>query len=146
MTSPKDYKGIEVTSYTSKEIEVSEDVSPRAYLLFAVADLQASNDERSRVNALSNAKRALHFQVELIAKAYGFTKMHKRTSFYEKLEFCRKCGIVGPRILGKINKLRNAVEHAYHLPAQTEVEDFVDVVELFLTATDRYLTRLSRRY
>jgi hypothetical protein len=140
MPSPQDYSNLEVGSYTSEKIPIPDGPSPRSYLDFAVEDL-AGSSERSRVNALSNAKRALHFQVELIAGAYGFQRMSKRTSFYEKLEFCKRCGIVGPRILNKLNKVRNAVEHDYYIPTQAEVEDFVDVVELFLFGTDRFLTR-----
>ncbi|MBW4484756.1 MAG: hypothetical protein KME14_19645 [Tildeniella torsiva UHER 1998/13D] len=50
-----------------------------------------------------------------------------------------KCGVIGPRIIGKINRLRNAVEHDYYLPTPDESQDFVDVVELFLHGTDSYI-------
>lgn len=84
----------------------------------------------SRLNSFSNA--------------YGFGASRSRSTFYYRLEFCKSCGIVGPRILRKLNRVRNAVEHEYYVPSQSEVEDFIDVVELFLAATDRYLKNFPK--
>ncbi len=125
----------------SKIIVVPSDRSPRMFLNFANADLSDGESVRSRVNALSNAKRALHFQVELIAEALGFAKspFKKRNNFPEKLDFCGKCGVVAPRILGKLNASRNALEHEYYLPSRDESENFVDVTTLFIAATDHLL-------
>jgi hypothetical protein len=39
------------------------------------------------------------------------------------------------RILRRLNSLRNTVEHEYYSPTRGESEDFVDVVALFLAAT-----------
>jgi hypothetical protein len=45
---------------------------------------------------------------------------------------------VAPRILNKIVRLRNMLEHEFHLPKKTEVEDAVDVATLFLEALKPY--------
>jgi hypothetical protein len=44
-------------------------------------------------------------------------------------------GVIAPRILSKLNQHRNELEHEYTCPDPETVEDFVDVVALFLEAT-----------
>ena len=138
---------IDLTSYeglfhsSSSQIDISPEESPypKTYLDFAYADLEERDSERSRVNSVSNAKRALHYQVDLISDAYGYQNLKGNNSFPEKLDFCVRCGIVGPKILRKLNRLRNAVEHDYYIPNRDEAEDYVDIIELFLSATDYFI-------
>ncbi len=119
---------------------------PRTYLQFAIDDLAMADAERTRVNALSNAKRALDFQVETISNALGFNKSNDpRSPFPRRLEFCAHCGVVSPRILNRLNRLRNAIEHEYYLPDRSVADDFVDVVELFLVATHPLVTKFPVR-
>ena len=122
-------------------LEFPEGIQPKTYLEFANTDVKSTDEPRCFVNALSNAKRALHFQIEILTDAFGISYTVKNTkyiSFPERLKFCSKCGIVSPRILAKLNKVRNEVEHDYYLPSRDEVEDYIDIVELFLAATDRF--------
>ncbi len=132
---------LESRGVTTTAVDAPGDRSARTYVDFADADLLDPDSKRTRVNAMSNAKRALHFQVDLLADALGFKQspFKRKNSFPEKLDFCGKCGVVAPRILGKLNKLRNSLEHEYYMPARSESEDFLDVVTLFLHATDRLL-------
>ncbi len=122
-------------------IESSQEIDPRGYLQFSQTDLEASNDARSNINALTNAKRALHYQVELLVNAFGIKSLPKkeRQHFPEKLEFCKKCSLTTPQILRRMNSMRNLVEHEYIVPERAEAEDFVDVVDLFISATDPFL-------
>ncbi|RDX38129.1 hypothetical protein DZA51_01695, partial [Vibrio campbellii] len=119
--------------------------TPRVYLDFAIEDFESPNghkQSRALVNALSNAKRALHLQVETIAKSLGFVQQKRGfPNFHDYLGFCERCGVVTPRILKKLNTVRNAVEHEYYIPTESETEDFIDVVELFLAATDKFIFR-----
>lgn len=125
------------------EISYPVKTTPRVYLDFAIKDFESCispKHNRILVNSLSNAKRALHLQVETIAKAFGFSKPKRGfPNFHSYLGFCERCGVVTPRILKKLNTVRNAVEHDYYIPSETETEDFIDVVELFLAATDRFI-------
>ncbi len=47
--------------------------------------------------------------------------------------------MVTGRLLGKLNALRNSLEHEFAIPSAEDAETFVDVVELFLAATDRLM-------
>jgi len=143
MLSPIECIKLRGDSGTTKSVKFDSESNPESYYKYAIKDLEESTDERSRINSLSNAKRALHFQVELLADAFGFKRRIKsnRSSFPQLLEFCSKCGIIAPRILKKLNHIRNLVEHEYLVPSIEEVEDFIDVVQLFLSSTDRFLRK-----
>ena len=138
---PEDYKfdSFGVTSFD--RIDMSEQITPRSYLQFSQVDLEAGADARSNINALSNAKRALHFQVELLAKSFGIKGLSRKASqgFQNQLEFCGHCGLTTPKIVQKMNRVRNLTEHEYYLPNRSEAEDVVDVVTLFISATERFL-------
>jgi hypothetical protein len=115
---------------------------PSSYLEFAREDISDNKLTRSWVNAVGNAKRALHLQVERICLVFGFDALHKKSSsFPSKLEYLQKCGVISPAILTKLNRIRNKVEHDYYFPSQEEAEDYIDIVELFILATKNLLDR-----
>jgi hypothetical protein len=138
---PKHYRKFEYDAYSPGRIPLPKNSSPRVYLNFARSDFSESATSRGRVNALANAKRALHFQVDLITNALGINKLHnaKHLSFPQKIAFCRDCGVTSPSILQKLNRVRNKAEHEYSIPTKTQVCDYIDIIELFLAATDRIL-------
>lgn len=135
--SPHEFSGAHVS------LAVTENISPSTYLDFAIKDFEIEQDERSNVNAFANAKRAIHFQADIISAAFGIDHLPKnlRDNFPKKMNFCEQCGIVGSRILNKYNILRNKVEHDYYLPQRAEVEDIIDIAQLFLTATARFISQ-----
>lgn len=117
------------------------DTDPRAYLRYAEEDLAEGDSSRRRINALSNAKRALHLQIELLTNALGYSSWSERKArgFPRRLLFAEKCGMITPRVLSKVNRLRNDVEHEYADPDRDMVDDYTDVVALYLEASDRYV-------
>lgn len=110
-------------------------IHPFAYLQFAREDIEDGHEARNHINAIGNAKRALHLQVETIANGYGFKQLKKRNNFPTKLSFLTDLGITTPEIINRLNALRNEIEHDYVVPSVEKTKDFVDVVELFLHAT-----------
>jgi hypothetical protein len=115
------------------------DNEPGVFFDFALKDMLDSPSERAHVNAISNAKRALHLQVENLCFGFGAAGLDKKLkNFPSRLEFLERIGIARPRILKKINSLRNIVEHEYKIPNAEEAHDFVDIVGLFLDATKVY--------
>lgn len=116
-----------------------------SYLAFARTDLKQGG-LRGRVNALSNAKRALHAQADGVLYCAGFWDRAKERhwSFDTKFELLAEMEIAAPGMLGRINGLRNKVEHDYAAPDDTQqLADLIDAVELFMSATRSYA---SARY
>lgn len=134
-----DYRG---GGGTSLSIAYQGNITPQIYLEFAIKDFEDKQGDRSKVNAFANAKRAIHFQIDILCEVFGILKLPQkdRNDFQKKIDFCEQCGIVGKRILLKYNKLRNKIEHEYYLPQYDEVENIIDITDLFLAATTRFIT------
>lgn len=119
-----DIKGIDSLKYLTP-------VTPPEYLKFAETDLSVGG-RHGYVNALSNAKRAIDCQVTNILQGFGLSIPNQ---FPAKLEKISALGLVAPRIVKKIVRLRNLLEHEFHNPNMSEVEDAVDIATLFIQAT-----------
>ena len=121
-----------------KKIKYFE-VMPEEYLQFAKSDID-SKDKKSKINALSNVKRAIDCQVDVLLKICGYYKKSKkeRWNIPKKNDFLKQVGIVRPNILKKVNVIRNKIEHEFKEPCQEEIYDAIDLAELFLSATDNF--------
>jgi len=109
--------------------------SPKEFLKFASEDIKKPTTERGIVNSLSNCKRAIDCQLDNLIEQLGYLPLcrHKKWHFPKKIDFIRKSGIIAPRILEKINKLRNKLEHEFKIPSKAEVEDALDIALLFVS-------------
>lgn len=113
-------------------------VWPDTYLDYAkddFSDFARLKSPRCLINSVSNAKRALHYQVDGLANALGWSEVKGKRDFPTKLEFLGRCGILSPLIIKRINKLRNTVEHDYYVPTEDEALEYLEIVELYLGAT-----------
>lgn len=108
---------------------------PSTYLDFAKKDFDEEKSPRCWVNAVSNAKRALHYQVDALATALGWEHLKSRNDFPSKLNFLGSCGVLSPTIIKRMNRFRNTVEHDYYIPTENETLDYLEIVELYLSAT-----------
>lgn len=129
--------------YTTSWLGYTDGTNQTDYLQFAEDDLNDGHTQRHLINAVSNAKRALHMEVETLSTAYGVNESNKKfCSFPQRLAFLSRAGLFAkPRLLAKLNKLRNVVEHEYHVPTLEEAENFVDIVDLFINAMQRHRHR-----
>ena len=120
-------------------IDTNFETMPSEFIGFAESDLQSSFDHKY-INALSNAKRALDCQADRLLKLFGYYKesQDKFWGFPKKLELIQKFEIIAPRVLNKINKTRNLMEHQYIKPKADQVEDFLDIASLFIASTEHY--------
>jgi hypothetical protein len=130
--------GAEVIGETRDYVKLPWDILPSEYVQFAQKDAEGT-DTHSIVNALSNAKRALECQIDSLMLALGLESIAKRLSVPKKLDLLNNLRVIAPRVLRKVNKHRNEMEHAYTCPDQEVVMDFVDVVSLFVEATKRHI-------
>jgi len=130
----------EIESFVEAPIKTTFEIKSHDFLEFAEKDLE-SEYKHQHINALSNAKRSLDCQVETLLIGFGMYKLCKKMNwnFPQKIEILNELGILSPRILSKINKTRNLMEHEFVNPNSEQVEDFIDVVSLFLAATDNYV-------
>lgn len=118
------------------------DITPREFLSFARQDLEEES-ERGRINALSNAKRAIECRVDeflTLSNLRFFSSLHRWGLRY-KMEVLKTFGVSAPDVLmNYIVSRRNLLEHEYTRPKSPEETKYVaDIAELFLSATDKYI-------
>jgi len=118
------------------------EITPIRFLKFAEKETQERTQE-GYLNALSNIKRAIDCQLDLLLYVLGQYKeaKNKDWSFPRKIEFMRAIGLVAPEILTKINRKRNELEHEYKYPESEEVKDALDIGNLFLAYTSKFTER-----
>ncbi len=112
-------------------------LKPNEYLQDAINDLKSGHERRNFNNAVRNAKSALHMKVDILCRSFCGNEYFRKNmkSFPKKMDFLEAIGIVRPRIIDKINKFRNEIEHEYRDASLEEAEDFIDIVLLFIEAT-----------
>ncbi len=123
----------------SDDLKTDFDILPQDFISYAEVDLTSSY-EHNIINALSNSKRALDCQLDILLLSFGYYKKSQKDqwSFPKKIDLMNKLGLIAPRVLKKINKQRNLLEHQFVKPKRESVEDFLDITMLFIASTDRY--------
>ena len=112
------------------------DVNPEDFLEGAEEDFELGGNA-SLLNAITNAKRAIHGQIDQALLSFGFKSTRWRLS--QKIEMLNKLGFIAPRILKRVTDARNLLEHEYSAPTIEQVEDSLDLASLFIGATKRFL-------
>ncbi|CAI8749380.1 hypothetical protein [Pseudomonas sp. IT-P260] len=112
-------------AFTLVELETS----PVEFLTLAEEDFQRGGLS-ALVNATTNAKRAVVSQMDQLLISFGY----KSTSFEvpRKLEKLQALGLLAPRLLRKVVKMRNILEHEYKKPSLAAVEEVLDIASLYL--------------
>ncbi|MBD8791011.1 hypothetical protein IFR09_11550 [Pseudomonas syringae] len=140
MFEPKDVDP-DMTTFTWSVYHCRKDPSAEDYLEYARLDLADGTEPRNLINALANAKRALHMRMEDLCLGFGCVSLNRVKNFHSLSEYILKCGLPSPSVLEKFNKLRNVTEHSYEVPSLEMVEIYTGVAYLFLSATDRWSLR-----
>jgi hypothetical protein len=145
-SSLKDFLGdlsdVHLDSFSNDDVEAPFQTKPHDFLRFAEYDLN-NKYEHHLINALSNLKRAIDCQLDSLLFGFGLYDQakKKKLSFPKKVALLNSFGIISPRILKRINQKRNLLEHEYISPAEDDVEDALDVANLFIAYTDKFIQR-----
>ncbi|MFA4848154.1 MAG: hypothetical protein WC626_00355 [Methanoregula sp.] len=127
--------------WSRHQIKTDFDLKPNDFLRFAKNDLKA-NYEHHLINSLTNIKRTIDCQIDSIFVGLGINTKKSETehwNFPEKIDILNKLGILSPEILGIINTQRNDLEHRYSNPNEKNVKLALDIAQLFLKYTEKYL-------
>jgi hypothetical protein len=128
------------TAYGGSFLFHHQELWPEDFLDRAEADLE-SGGEGASLNAITNAKRAIHCQVDTVLAASGYdpTRLSMRT----KLQKVAALGFVAPRILKRVSDTRNVLEHEYRRPDPDHVAEAVDLATLFVGMAGQALRSLG---
>lgn len=115
----------------------SYDLLPRDYLSFAEGHLGLDSPE-SKINCVSNLKRAMECAMDTFLHILGLDKLAKNRnlSFDQKLAFIEEVEIYKSRSLELLNKTRNKIEHEYAVPELPEIELYFELVYAFVSVIE----------
>ena len=127
------FKKIKDTDDKDKPISKSF-LSPRDFMKYALEDFNLG-EERGIINSVANCKRVIDAQLDVLINKLGFSRICKKDNwnFPKKLKFIEDAGIIIPRILSKTNTLRNKLEHEFKIPPLDDVENALDITNLFIS-------------
>ncbi|WP_452225336.1 hypothetical protein [Lacinutrix chionoecetis] len=124
------------------------EISPKEFLRFSKLDFHSKNSQ-GLINSLTNAKRAIDCQIDDTLTILGIdfqeipkqsenivslTKINKDLPY--KLKLIQALNLAPAYIVAKARTLRNKLEHYYKLPSKEEVQESIDIAELFICSID----------
>jgi hypothetical protein len=146
------------------DFAVEFDISPLEYLAFAKENFLLKN-KKGLIDAISNAKRAIDCQIDSIISVlgYDYKQFDNRKSypltkefindFYngitsngitEKIKLLNILNLMPTFLISKIRNLRNNVEHEYILPVFEEVQEALEIAELFIYSSNKKISDTNR--
>ncbi|WP_298769169.1 hypothetical protein [uncultured Shewanella sp.] len=145
--SKVDFTNLAIGYHDNINFEYAFPVSPDTYLKYAKSDLK-NGDDKSLINALSNAKRSIDCLVESTLKSLNIDSSSTDPNL---INFCNEvldesqqrivpkslkvfCALgLAPSILvSEVRALRNKVEHEYVVPSLSDVTKAIEVADLLL--------------
>lgn len=111
---------------------------PFEYLEYAKADISAGT-RRGALNALGNAKRAVHLTIDNFLSIMVLGRAYASANFPAKLELLENLEAFPTQALDNLNRARNLVEHEYVDVTIDEIGNFVEICEMFLLIAYPYL-------
>lgn len=139
-------------------------ITPLDYLAFAKESFLL-NSNKGLIDALSNAKRAIDCQIDSIISVlgYDYKKFDERNSykftkqfiksFYvgktsigltEKIKLLNVLNIMPTLLISKNRNLRNIIEHEYVIPKNEEVQEAIEIAELFIYSSNKKISDTNR--
>jgi hypothetical protein len=104
-------------------------IEPREYIQYAKADLM-SKDTRGAINAIGNAKRAVHLLIDSLLEISGLALNFSNKKFPKKLDIIEKSEFFPTILINALNQERNIIEHEYQRTSFEDAQKFVAVAEM----------------
>lgn len=125
------------------------DIKPRDFIRYAKEDFKAG-DQKGLVNSLTNSKRAIDCQIDTTLKYFGiaYDKISKsseplvqdlalsKKALPHKLKLVQALGFAPSGLTSKVRTLRNKLEHYYKFPSIDEIEEALEISELFILSVE----------
>ena len=124
------------------------EISPKDFLRFSKLDFH-SNNRKGLINSLTNAKRAIDCQIDETFSVLGIdfqeipnqaeniiSLLKFSNDLPYKLKLIQALNLAPAYIVSKARTLRNKLEHFYKLPTKEEVQESIDIAELFIRSIE----------
>lgn len=104
-------------------------IEPRKYIQYAKADL-ITKDIRGAINAIGNAKRAVHLLIGSLLEISGLAHNFSPKKFPQKLNIIERAEFFPTVLINNLNDERNIIEHEYKKINYDEAKKFVAAAEM----------------
>ncbi|EGQ9579626.1 hypothetical protein D0810_18505 [Vibrio cholerae] len=142
-----DYTNLSIGTYDNINFSHTFPIMPVDYLKYAQNDMSDSN-ERGLINALSNSKRSIDCQIEVVLRSLNIDPEFITQS---ALDFCKRVlperernikplslrlfcalGLAPSFLISEVRNLRNKVEHEFQIPNEHDVTRALEIAELLI--------------
>jgi hypothetical protein len=104
-------------------------IEPREYIQYVKADL-ISRDTRGAINAIGNAKRAVHLLIDSLLEISGLALNFLNKKFPKKLDIIERAEFFPTILINNLNQERNIIEHEYQKINFEDAKKFVALAEM----------------
>lgn len=126
-------------------LNTSTELTPKDFIRFSKQDF-IGKDKRGLINSLTNAKRAIDCQIDNVLNEFGIEpdniekvseslinklNLNQKELPY-KLKLVHALGLSPGSLIAKVRNLRHKLEHYYRIPNDIEVEEAIEIAELFI--------------
>jgi hypothetical protein len=103
------------------------------------------DDTDELINCVAHLKRAVDCQLDTFFHSIRLYKTisDRNLKFETKLEFLKGIGVFSSRSLGRLNTLRNKMEHHYEVPKISDIELYYDLVSAFISVLQGLIFTLT---
>jgi len=125
------------------------ELTPKDFIRFSKQDF-AAKDKKGLINSLTNAKRAIDCQIDNVLIEFGIEpdsiekaseslineiKLNQKDLPF-KLKLVQALGLSPGNLTAKVRNLRHKLEHYYKVPKDIEVEEAIEIAELFILSIE----------
>jgi hypothetical protein len=154
-----DFSNTVVERESSSERSNPFELTAKDFLRFAKLDFK-TNDEKGNINALTNAKRAIDCQIDTAFSIFGIsfdkipveaeviinlTDLHT-SNFPKKLKLIKALDFAPSNLISKTRTLRNKLEHYYTKPQRVEVNEAIELAELFILTIENRIKMIPIQF
>ncbi len=103
-------------------------------------------DSEELINCIAHLKRAVDCQLDTFFYSINLyrTIADRNIKFDKKLDFLKGIGVFSSRSLGRLNTLRNKMEHQYEVPKISDIELYYDLVSAFISVLQGIILTLMQ--
>lgn len=142
-----DFSNLVIERLGGGALGTNSELTAKDFIRFAKTDIK-EDSTKGLVNSLTNAKRAIDCQIDNALEEFGIDindcaaeflikqlGIDKKNLPY-KLKLVQALGLAPSGLTSKVRNLRNKLEHYYKIPKRNEVEEAIEIAELFILSME----------
>lgn len=154
-----DFANLIIIRMGGQSVDNNSELTPKDFIRFSKEDIKEET-VKGLINSLTNAKRAIDCQIDNVLVEFGIDndKIYKVSEhlIYDlnlqkkdlpyKLKLVQALGFAPSGLTAKVRNLRNKLEHYYKIPKHEEVDEAIEIAELFILSIESKMKMLEDHF